>query len=97
MAELQKENTLGLKQINYALVEMTRPMMYKAMKYWGKKPNNIFREYIEHYSKNNEIILDAFAGSGVCPLEAIQINRKSVAVDLNPISMFMMEMLATPL
>jgi len=28
-------NTLGLKHINYALVEKTRPMMYKAMKYWG--------------------------------------------------------------
>ena len=97
MPNQSTNNTLGFEQINYALVEKTRPMMYKAMKYWGKKPNNIFREYIEHYSKSNEIILDAFAGSGVCPLEAIQINRKAVGIDLNPISMFMMEMLATPL
>jgi len=90
-------NTLGLEQVNYALVEKTRPMMYKAMKYWGKKPNNIFRAYLEHYSKPNEIVLDAFAGSGVCPLEAIQINRKAIAVDLNPVATFMIEMLATPL
>jgi hypothetical protein len=26
------------KHINYALVESTHPMMYKALKYWGKKP-----------------------------------------------------------
>ena len=71
-------NTLGLNQVNYALVEKTRPMMYKAMKYWGKKPNNIFREYINNYSRPNEIVLDAFAGSGVCPLEAIQIGRKAI-------------------
>lgn len=86
-----------VEHINYALVEKTRPMMYKAMKYWGKKPNNIFRTYIEHYSNPDEIVLDAFAGSGVCPLEAIQIGRKAIAIDLNPIATFMTRMLATPL
>jgi DNA modification methylase len=90
-------NKLGLKHINYALVEKTRSMMYKAMKYWGKKPSNIFKEYIEHYSNKDEIVLDAFAGSGICPIEAIRSDRKAVAVDLNPISIFIMEMLATPL
>jgi DNA modification methylase len=97
MPELQKTNTLGLDHINYASVEKTRAMMYKAMKYWGKKPSNIFRDYIEHYSKSNEIILDAFAGSGVCPLEAIQVGRKAIAVDLNPVCTFIIKMLATPL
>ncbi|MFZ3077748.1 MAG: DNA methyltransferase [Candidatus Aenigmatarchaeota archaeon] len=84
-------------QVNYALVEKTRPMMYKAMKYWGKKPHNIFRTYIEHYSEPNEIVLDAFAGSGVCPLEAIQTGRKAIAVDLNPVASYMTRTLATPL
>lgn len=95
--EQEQVNTLGLKHINYALVEKTRPIMYKAMKYWGKKPNNIFRTYIENYSKPNEVVLDAFAGSGVCPLESIQIGRKTIAVDLNPIATFMTKILATPL
>lgn len=63
----------------------------------GQKPSNIFRAYIEHYSKPNEIVLDAFAGSGVCPLEAIQTDRKAVAVDLNPISIFIIRSLATKL
>ena len=94
---MEEMNKLGLQHINYALVEKTRPMMYKAMKYWGKKPSNIFKEYIEHYSNKGEVVLDAFAGSGVCPFEAIRSDRKAVAIDLNPISIFIMEMLATPL
>ena len=85
------------EHINYALVESTRPMMYKSLKYWGKKPHNIFRKYIENYTKENEIVLDTFAGSGVTPLETIQANRKAVAIDLNPISTFMIEILAKPL
>ena len=85
------------KHINYALVETTRPMMYKALKYWGKKPHNIFRKYIETYTEKNEIVLDAFAGSGIAPLEAVQINRKAIAIDLNPISTFMIEIMAKPL
>jgi len=72
-------------------------MMYKSLKYWGKKPHNIFRKYIENYTKENEIVLDAFAGSGITPLEAVQANRKAVAIDLNPVSTFMIEILAKPL
>jgi len=87
----------GKKHINYALVETTRPMMYKSLKYWGKKPHNIFRKYIETYTEKNEIVLDAFAGSGIAPLEAVQINRKAVAIDLNPISTFMIGITAKPL
>ena len=26
--------------INYPLVEAKRPQIYRAMKYWGKKPHN---------------------------------------------------------
>ena len=86
----------GKKHIDYALVESTRPMMYKSLKYWGKKPHNIFRKYIETYTEKDEIVLDAFAGSGITPLEAVQSNRKAVAIDLNPVSTFMIEMTAKP-
>lgn len=85
------------QHINYALVEETRPMMYRALKYWGKKPHNIFRKYIETYSKNDEIALDAFVGSGITVFEALQSNRKAIGIDLNPISIFLMEQIARPL
>ena len=85
------------QHINYALVEETRPMMYRALKYWGKKPHNIFSKYIETYSKNDEIVLDAFVGSGITVFEALQSNRKAIGIDLNPISIFLMEQIAKPL
>ena len=87
----------GKRHINYALVESTRPMMYRSLKYWGKKPHNIFRKYIETYTDENNIVLDAFAGSGITPLEAVQSGRKAIAIDLNPVSTFMIEMIAKPL
>lgn len=86
---------MSFKHINYPIVEKTRPSMYRFMKYWGKKPHNIFRTYIEHYSKPNEIVLDAFSGIGICPLEAIQTNRKTIVVELNPVALFFMKGIGT--
>ena len=39
-----------MKDIDFALVEAKRPPMYTAMKYWGKKPHNIWGAYIENYT-----------------------------------------------
>ena len=80
-----------MDHINYALVEETRPQMYTAMKYWGKKPHNIWRNFIETYCPKNGVVLDPFAGSGICSLEALQIGRKSLCFDLNPLTSFIVE------
>ena len=66
--------------------EITRPTIYRTMKYWGKKPHNIWSSYIEKYSKNNSYILDPFVGSGMTYFEAIRLNRIPITIDLNPIS-----------
>jgi hypothetical protein len=39
---------------------------------------------IELYSRQSEIILDPFSGSGVVPLEAVLSGRKTIANDLSP-------------
>lgn len=83
-----------LPDINYALVEGIRPPMYKAMKYWGKKPHNIWSAYIERYCPENGLVLDPFVGSGVAAFEAAKLGRKSVAFDLNPLSGFFIEVLS---
>ena len=79
------------KQLNYALVEDSRPPMYKAMKYWGKKPHNIWQEFIECYCPENGIVLDPFVGSGVAAFESVVKNRKVIAFDINPMSAFFIE------
>ncbi len=79
--------------IDYALVETTRPAIYTAMKYWGKKPHNIWAEYIRHYTPENGVYLDPFCGSGTSIIEALKIGRKAIGFDLNPLSTFMLDLL----
>lgn len=60
--------------------------IYGMHKYWGKKPFNEISKFIEHYSSENETVMDCFCGSGVTLIEAIKAGRKAVGIDLNPIA-----------
>lgn len=84
-----------IKEINFALVEETRPPIYTAMKYWGKKPHNIWRHYIENYTPEEGVCLDPFAGSAISAFEALKTNRRIIAFDLNPLTSFIIEVFAT--
>lgn len=79
------------EQINYALVEGIRPPMYSAMKYWGRKPHNIWNDYIQHYCPEDGVVLDPFVGSGITAFEGAKLGRKVIATDLNPLSSFVIE------
>lgn len=81
--------------INYALVEDTRPPMYKAMKYWGRKPHNIWNDYIMHYCPENGVVLDPFMGSGISTFESMKAGRKIISTDLNPLSAFVVEVISS--
>lgn len=82
-------------EINYPLVEETRPQVYRAMKYWGKKPHNIWAQYIDRYTPPGGIVADPFAGSAVTAFEGVKLGRKAVAFDLNPLSAFIIEVTAS--
>lgn len=79
--------------INSPLVEDTRPPFLKAFKYVGKKPHNIWGEYIKTYSPEGGLVLDPFAGSATSAFEAVRNNRKAIAFDLSPLSTFLIEAL----
>lgn len=74
--------------------EITRPTIYRTMKYWGKKPHNIWSSYIEKYSKKNDYILDPFVGSGMTYFESVRLNRIPITIDINPISDFTIKCLS---
>ncbi len=84
------------QQLDYALVEDTRPPMYKAMKYWGKKPHNIWREFIDCYCPEDGVVLDPFAGSGVAAFESLSLGRKVISLDINPMSKFFIDVTLAP-
>lgn len=75
-----KKNKIG------KLVAHPHPKHYLMHKYWGRKAHNIVGQYIKHFSKPKDVILDPFMGSGVTVVEAIKADRKAVGVDLNPMS-----------
>lgn len=84
-----------MKNIDYALVEEKRPPMYTAMKYWGKKPHNIWGTYIDTYAEKNGVILDPFAGSAIAAFEAVKQGRKAIAFDINPLTSFIIDVYST--
>jgi len=92
MTEL-REISFTPEHINYPLVEGIRPPIYTAMKYWGKKPHNIWRKYIESYCRKGGTVLDPFAGSAMSAFETVQAGRKSLCFDLNPITSFIIEVI----
>lgn len=68
------------------LVAHPHPSHYLMHKYWGRKAHNIVEQYISHFSKPKDKILDPFMGSGVTVIEAIKLKRIAIGVDLNPMS-----------
>lgn len=88
---------LEIKHINYTLVAKTHTPMYLMHKYWARKPHNVVAEYISHYSKKEDVVLDPFSGSGVTAIEAIKLGRKAIAIDLDPMATFIIKETAMPI
>jgi len=86
-----------IDHINYAISAKRHTPMYLMHKYWARKPHNVVGEYIKHYSKENELVLDPFCGSGVTLIEAMRHKRKAIAVDLDPVGTFITKMTVTPI
>jgi len=87
----------AIEHIDYALVAKTHTPMYLMHKYWARKPHNAVSEYILHYSRKGDMILDPFSGSGVTAIEAIKVGRKAIAIDLDPMATFITRETATPI
>lgn len=71
--------------------------LYAMHKYWGKKPFNIMADFIKKYTKEGEIVLDPFCGSGVSVSEAVFNGRKGIGIDINPSSILITKNVITTL
>jgi len=70
--------------------DIGKPATYKGItsfhKYWGKKPTESIEFFIHNYTKENDIVLDPFLGSGLISVEALSKSRKFIGIDVNPFS-----------
>ena len=57
-------------------------------KFWSRKPHNIIAAYIANYSKNGDVVLDPFGGSGVTINEALRLGRRGISIDTNELATF---------
>jgi len=67
---------------------------YGVHPYFTRRPPNVVRQYILHYSKQRERVLDPFGGSGVTAIEAFLENRTGIQNDINPLANFIAEGIA---
>ena len=61
---------------------------YGVHPYFTRRPHNVVRQYILHYSKEHDRVLDPFGGSGVTAIEAFLENRVGIQNDINPLANF---------
>lgn len=51
----------------------------------NEKPIDLLKQLIGHITKPNDIVLDPFLGSGSCAIAALQLGRRFIGIELDPI------------
>ncbi len=62
--------------------------IYNAHSYHTKVPHKAIMKYIDHYTKEGDIVFDGFCGTGMTGVAAQLLNRKAILSDLSPIATF---------
>ena len=70
--------------------------IYNMHIYWSKKPHEAIRQYIRHYTRPGDMVLDPFCGSGGTALAALMDGRKAIAIDRSPAATFITKNHCTP-
>jgi len=98
-----KENPYDPETDNYDVtafgksIESTKATaIYNMHTYWSKKPHGAIKQYIKHYTKPGDLVLDTFCGSGGTALAALMEGRKAIAIDRSPAATFITMNYCTP-
>ena len=70
--------------------------IYNMHTYWSKKPHDAIRQYIRHYTKPGDLVLDPFCGSGGTALAALMEGRAAIAIDRSPAATFITKNYCAP-
>jgi hypothetical protein len=64
--------------------------------YFTKQVWSVVQHYIKTFTQPGDMVLDPFGGTGVTLVEAIMLGRKTIHIDLNPLSDFIVKNLIDP-
>lgn len=64
--------------------------------YFTRQSYDVVQEYIKNFTKPGDLVLDPFGGYGVTLVESLMLGRKAIHIDLNPLSVFIIKSLITP-
>jgi DNA modification methylase len=71
--------------------------IYYMHTYWSKKPHDAIQQYIQHYTRLGDLVLDPFCGSGGTALAALMEGRNAIAIDLSPAATFITKNYCSPI
>ncbi|MBI4774972.1 MAG: hypothetical protein HY788_12475 [Deltaproteobacteria bacterium] len=98
-----KERPYDPKTDDYDVSAFDKPIettkataIYNMHTYWSKKPHDAIRQYIRHYTKPGDLVLDPFCGSGGTALAALMEGRKAIAIDRSPAATFITKNYCAP-
>jgi len=98
-----KDNPYDPDQDKYEVPAFNKPIkttkataIYNMHTYWSKKPHDAIRQYIRHYTKAGDLVLDPFCGSGGTALVALMEGSKAIAIDRSPAATFITKNYCTP-
>ena len=64
--------------------------------YFTKQVWKVVRTYIETFTQPGDVVLDPYGGTGVTLVEALLLRRKAIHIDINPLSVFIVQNLIQP-
>lgn len=71
--------------------------IYNMHMYWTKQDPYVVRRYIEHYTKPGDLVLDAFAGTGMTGVAALMSGRHAILCDISPACVHIAKNYTTPI
>ena len=70
--------------------------IYMMHMYWTKQDPYVVKRYIEHYTKPGDVVLDAFAGTGMTGVAAMMSGRHAILCDISPACIHIARNYTTP-
>lgn len=64
--------------------------------YFTRQSWDVLQLYIKTFSQADDLVLDPFGGGGTTLIEALMLGRKAIHIDLNPLSVFLVKALISP-